>query len=84
VTQVFQDGTVQFSVTGSGLVAAQPDTALVQERLAGRPLDEARAYLQTDFDLDPARPPVIDLIPSWLGQMPLLPVRITVRVENDA
>jgi hypothetical protein len=84
VTQVFQDGTVQFSVTGSGLVAAQPDTALVQERLAGRPLDEALAYLQTDFDLDPARPPVIDLIPSWLGQMPLLPVRITVRVENDA
>lgn len=84
VTQVFQDGAVQFDITGSGLVAAQIDTARVQEQLAGRPHEEALAYLHTQFDLDPARPATIDLIPGWLGRLPLLPVRITVRVETGA
>ena len=84
VTQVFQDGAVQFDITGSGLVAAQIDAARVQEQLAGRPHKEALAYLHTQFDLDPARPATIDLIPGWLGQLPLLPVRITVRVETSA
>lgn len=80
VTQVFQDGAVQFSITGSGQVAAQIDTALVQERLAGRSIDEALAYLYTSLDLDRDQPPVIELVPTWLGRLPLLPVRITVRV----
>lgn len=84
VTQAFQDGTVQFSITGSGLVAAQIDTARVQQQLAGRPREEALAYLQTQLDLDPARPPTIELIPGWLDQLPVLPVRITVRVETGS
>ena len=82
VTQVFQDGSVQFSIVGRGQVTAQINTALIQERLAGRSPEEALIFLYTEVDMAPDRPPIIDLAPPWLGRMPLLPVRIAVRVAD--
>lgn len=83
VIQVFQDGSVQFSVVGRGRVAAQIDTAVVQERLAGRSPEEALIFLYTEVNMALDRPPLVRVAPPWLGRMPLLPVRIAVQLAES-
>ncbi len=84
VQQVFQDGRVSFSMAGNGLVASQVSSGQLQERLAGRSLDEAMAYLLSSLDLSEGSLPEIAVTPEWFGRMPFLPVRIHLRVVEPA
>lgn len=84
VQQILQDGRVSFSMSGSGLVASQLNTGQLQENMAGRSIDEAMAYLLSALDLDEGSLPQITISPDWFGRMPLLPVRIDLRIVEPA
>lgn len=82
VEQIFQNGQVTFTMIGKGVVAGQINIGLLQERLAGRPVNDALAYLISEVDLAPESMPQITISPDWFGQMPILPVRIAIRLEE--
>ncbi len=75
-------GRVLFEVAASAVVSAQIDVRLLTTRLAGRPLEDAVLYLSRELDLQPDIPPQIALFPTWLPHLPLLPLRINVKLEN--
>lgn len=82
VENVTPDGQITFIMNGSGEVIAQIDSAVVREQLAGRSLQDAQIYLLTEISTNPDVPPTITISPEWLGQMPILPMRIEVRIEG--
>jgi hypothetical protein len=84
VQEVFQNGQVTFSITGKGVVAGQVNIGLLQERLAGRAVNDAMAYLISEVDLAAESMPRIEISPEWFGQMPLLPLRIRIQLEEIA
>jgi hypothetical protein len=84
VLSVEDDSRIKFKITGTGQVAGQANITLLQERLAGRPLDEAMNYMMTELDLADGTTPQITLSPDWMRQMPILPVRIDVRFVDIA
>lgn len=75
-------GRIAFSIIGSGLVAEQINPETLAERLAGRSLNDATAYLVNEIHLSPGTLPDISLSPDWFGQMPLLPMRITIQLRE--
>jgi len=75
-----QTGRISFNINGSGAIVAQIDSNLVQDRLAGQTPDDAVAYLMNALDLMPGSTPQIALSPTWIRRLPLLPMRISVRV----
>lgn len=82
VTNVGENGEVTFSMDGSAVVAGQIDTVALQERLAGRSIDDALLLLTNTVDIEPGSTPTITVSPEWFGRMPTLPVRITVIVQD--
>lgn len=82
VQSVYENGNVDFSMTGTGQVMGQINTAMVQQRLAGQSVTEALAYLAAALDLAPGVEPRVELNPDWFGQMPLLPIRISVQLAS--
>jgi hypothetical protein len=83
VIEVFQDGKTLFTMIGSGMVTGQVNTSALQERLAGRSLEDARTYILGSVKLADGSAPEIIVAPDWLGRMPILPMRIDVRVQNS-
>jgi hypothetical protein len=84
VQQVFQNGEVTFTITGTGQVAGQINTGMLQERLAVRTINDATAYLLSTLDLAPDAIPEIEVSPNWFAQMPILPVRIIIHLQEAA
>ena len=82
VSEVFQNGQVMFTVTGTARVESQINIGQLQERLAGRSVNDALVYILTELDIEPDLTPRITVSPDWFGQMPMLPIRITVNVER--
>lgn len=80
VINVDEQNQVTYTITGRGRVAGQINATLIQEGLAGKTLDEALAYLASAVDIQPGTTPEITLSPDFTGRLPLLPVRITIRV----
>ncbi|MDX1991545.1 MAG: hypothetical protein SF029_04115 [bacterium] len=78
------DGTITFNMTGNALVAGQIDSAQLQQRLAGRPLDDVLTYLMREVDVAEGTSPSITLSPDWFSRMPLLPQRITIRAAQPS
>jgi hypothetical protein len=78
------DNRITFTISGSGRVAGQVDGILLRERLAGMTVDDAMTYLNNTVDLEPGTSPTIDLRPDWFDRMPLLPVRISIRILTIA
>lgn len=76
-------GRATFSVTASGAAQAVIDQNGLRNRLAGLPLDEALAFLNTDLDLEPGSTPAIHIKPDWFDRLPLLAPRITI-VDSSA
>jgi len=79
--------TLAFSLTGEGTLLREIDEGAVRSAVLGRSPDEAERILAQRFAL--ARPPHIELGPSWLPyivpiKMPVLPWRIRVKVDWDA
>lgn len=79
-----QTGLITFTMSGSGMVVGQVNTALLQDRLAGKSVEEALAYIMREVDLSDNQPPQITVTPDWFGQMPILPMRITVMVQDPS
>jgi hypothetical protein len=84
VTATSETGDVTFSMEGSAIISGQINAGALQERLAGRSLDDALLLLSNTVDIAPGSTPQIVLSPDWFGRMPLLPVRITVRVTEGS
>lgn len=73
-------GLVTFLMSASANVGIAIDAERVRQRLAGVSVADAMNILQREWLLDPRRPPQIQVSPTLLGRLPLLPVRINVRV----
>ncbi len=76
------DGQINFTATGSATVRAGFDGDSLREQLAGLALPEAREYLESLAELSDQDPARISLFPPALGRMPIMAVRIHVRVED--
>jgi hypothetical protein len=84
VQDISPDKRVTFTMTGDGLVEGQVNTGLIQEKLAGRTPEDAVRYLLSEVDLAEGTTPLVTVSPDWFGKLPLLPMRISVRVQDAA
>jgi len=75
-------GRVRFTIIGRAAIGSQIDASALQGRLAGMSIDEASRYLITTLNLTESTPPQITVTPDWFGQLPILPMRITVLVGS--
>jgi hypothetical protein len=75
-------GRATFTLKGSGIVTTRIDTEQVRQQIANRPLTDAIAYLVTELPLQQGFTPQITLWPQGLTNLPLLPVRITVELQD--
>ena len=80
IENIFQNGQVDFRLTGRGTVVGEIDSNFLRERLAGMTVEEALAYIRSELDLQPDTTPTVTLSPDWLGRIPLLPFRTTVQI----
>jgi hypothetical protein len=76
------NGRITFSLIASGLVIGEVNTGLLQERLAGRSPEDAITYMLGELDLEEGTTPQISLSPEWIGRLPVLPIRITIQVQD--
>jgi hypothetical protein len=76
------NGQVIFLMSASANVIIDINPDRVRQRLAGASMDEALNILEREWLLDPRRPPQIIISPPIFGRLPLLPVRISVRIEG--
>lgn len=74
--------TIQFRMSGTGLVTGQINTTQLQQQLARRSRADALNYLLQRVDLAEGTTPQITLTPDWFDQMPFLPTRITIIVQQ--
>ena len=81
-TQNGVDGQVSFAVSGSATVIAKLNDNRLREQLAGIALNEARELLGKMPEVSDSKPPQFDLFPRALNRMPLLAVRIDVKVRE--
>jgi hypothetical protein len=84
VVDVSRDGHITLKISGSGLVAGQVNVGQLQERLAGRSTEEALHYLSTEVDLADGSTPQIVVSPDWIGRLPILPIRIDIRLHDSS
>ncbi|MCA9908299.1 MAG: hypothetical protein KC519_06580 [Anaerolineae bacterium] len=75
-------GRVGFVMTAQGTVIAQIDPDVLRDRLVGRSVADAQAYLTTELDLQPDTVPEIAVTPDWLPNLPLLAARIRIILET--
>lgn len=73
-------GRITFSLTGSGLVSQQINADTLGERLAGKSLNDATAFLVNEIQLADGTLPTITISPDGFEQMPVLPMRITIQL----
>lgn len=78
---LFGDEFVNFTMTARGEAIRPIEPGDVRAVLAGAPVDTAPQLLEETFDL--ARPPEINITPSWMKTLPHLPSRIIVRVYKE-
>jgi hypothetical protein len=65
-----------------GNIAVAIEQADVRDRIIGVSVEEAYRRLDRELLLDPNRPPQITTWPGWYHRMPLLPIRINVKVNR--
>jgi hypothetical protein len=73
---------IAFVLVGSGTVFGQVNVGLLRERLAGRSLDDAQGYLLSEVDIEEGTAPHISLSPDWFGRLPLVPMRISIDLQD--
>ncbi len=82
IVNVDETGRIFFTMNASALVQAQIDTGRLREQLAGRSIGEAEIYLRQQVEIDASSSIDVRVSPDWFGQMPLLPIRISVQVSD--
>lgn len=80
---VDETGRVSFTMNASAFVQAQIDVGRIREQLAGRSLSDAELYLRQQVEIDTSSGIGVRVSPDWFGQMPLLPIRISVQVSDS-
>jgi hypothetical protein len=65
-------------VTAHGYASAEIDRGAAWEMIRGQPVEEAEAALAEAFPL--ARPPEVEVSPSWFPRVPHLPLRVDIDV----
>ena len=73
--------TFLMSAFGSVSVSINPES--VRQRIAGASVHDALNILERDWLLDPRRPPQILVWPGLWGRLPVLSIRINVRVLDS-
>ncbi|MBN1935710.1 MAG: baseplate J/gp47 family protein [Anaerolineae bacterium] len=71
--------TVRFVVEGVGLMEADIDQILMRKAIAGRPVDEALAYLRQTLPVE--LEPTLQVEPEWMIRVPWMSFRIHVVYE---
>jgi len=71
-------GRLELIMNGSGVVSSQVNLEAIRNTIAGRTVEDAIAYLVSEYQLQPGIPPQITVTPDWFGTLPLIPLRITV------
>jgi hypothetical protein len=75
-------GQITFSMGGSGIVMAQVDGDQVREHLTGLSTNDAVAYLVSELPLQQGITPQISVVPNWFGNLPILPMRINIVLQD--
>lgn len=75
---------VTFTATSTTQVVQQFDPAQLQQQLAGMSLADAQRILATQLSVTTSNPPQIIITPDGFNQMPILPIRIEIQVQNSA
>ncbi len=75
---------ISFTAAGSATVAANTDRDELRDALAGVSLREAQAYLASRPEISDAVPAQIDIHPPGLQQMPTLPIRVRIHLNEPA
>ena len=78
--QLTPDG-ARFSMSASGTAVSSIPDADIRRAIAGMTVPEAMDYLQANWDY--ARAPEVLVTPEWIGRIPWIPYRITVKVETE-
>lgn len=82
IIDIEANGRVTFLMVVKGNIAVSINEDYVRRRVTGVSVSEAHRRLERELLLDPDRPPRIDTWPTWYHRLPVLPVRITVRVNS--
>ena len=75
------DGQIRFTARASATVVAELDADTLRAALAGRSLSEAKDLLRARHEISAADPPVFSLFPPSLDKMPILSIRIELRLN---
>ncbi|MCY3866980.1 MAG: hypothetical protein OXG68_16190 [Chloroflexi bacterium] len=78
------DGQVKFTASASASAAAAIDLDALRAELAGLSVDEAHRLLASQPELSTTDPPVMKLYPKGLQNLPILAIRIDLRLEGGA
>lgn len=79
-----QDQQVRFTARASASAVAELDADALRAELAGLSLSDARDLLQARHEISAAEPPVFNLYPPSLDKMPILSIRISLRLKEPA
>lgn len=82
IESLAENGEVTFRMFADGLISGDVDAAALQTFLAGKSIDDARLYLNSTLELAPDTAPVIVVNPRFNDQLPILPVRITLIIQD--
>jgi len=74
---------VIFTATSTAKIVQQFDAGQLQQQLAGLSLADAQRILATQINVTTAKPPQIIISPEGFSQMPILPIRIDIQVQNS-
>jgi hypothetical protein len=74
--------TVFFTMSGNCVARAQIDPEAVKAEIANKSFSEAIDYLRTRVDIAPNSIPELTFSPDWMWQMPTLPIRISLTIEE--
>lgn len=75
-------GQVRFTATSRAIAVSEVDADTLRADLAGLSLDEAADLLSARPELSVADPPVLTVYPKGLAQMPILPIRIDLKLKR--
>jgi hypothetical protein len=83
MVDVDETGRVSFTMNAAAFVQAQIDAGRLREQLAGRSVSDAETHLRQQVEIDTSSGIDVRVSPDWFGQMPLLPIRIFVQVNDS-
>ncbi|MCA9915033.1 MAG: hypothetical protein KC496_16880 [Anaerolineae bacterium] len=84
VLSTSESGQITFNAYGNGTATVTVDIPELQQRLAGTTVSQAVNILQSELALLPDTPPQIEIVPGFIGRLPLVPMRITIeQMGND-